>query len=73
MTTVVSGRHYTRGAVVPFEEDIRHEFKGHRSICLENRMPVFLPHHKGPRGGLISTRQQWSKVLWLCFASPLNL
>jgi hypothetical protein len=62
MTTVVADRHYTRGAVVPFEEDITHEFKGHRTICLENRMPVYLPHHVPDSMGLISTRKQWSKV-----------
>jgi len=48
---------YTRGEIVPFEEDLYHEFKGHRTISVENRMPDFTT------GEMIKTRQQWSKYL----------
>ena len=37
MTNVVKDRCYVRGSVVPFEEDLRHEFKGHRTITLQDR------------------------------------
>ena len=50
-------RYYTRGEIVPFEEDLYHEFKGHRTISIENRMPDFTT------GEFIKTRQQWSKYL----------
>ena len=50
-------RTYTRGEIVPFEEDMYHEFKGHRTISIENRMPDF------KTGEFIKTRQQWSKYL----------
>lgn len=49
---------YTRGEIVPFEEDIVHEFKGHRTISVENRMPDLTKS-----GEFIKTRQQWSKYL----------
>ena len=62
MTEMVTDRLYLRGSVVDWEEDIRHEFKGHRTISLEDRMPVLLPHHIGNPGELLRTRQQWSKV-----------
>ena len=42
MTTVVKDRTYVRGSVVPFEEDLEHEFKGHRTISLQDRW-IFLP------------------------------
>ena len=71
MTRVAPGRHYLRGQVVPFEEDMTHEFKGHRTVSLDDRLPVgaFGPkvHHNGEPGGLVNTRQHWSKVsLLLC-------
>ena len=63
MTSICPDRRYTRGLVVPFEEDQQHEFKGHRTVCLENRLPHgVVPHHNGAPGGLVNTRQQWSKV-----------
>jgi len=64
MTNVVKDRFYVRGSVVPFEEDLRHEFKGHRTITLQDRLPVGVkPHHSGSPGGLVNTRQQWSKYI----------
>ena len=78
MTTVVKDRTYVRGSVVPFEEDLEHEFKGHRTISLQDRwiflpltiltrvprLPVGMkPHHSGNPGGLVNTRQQWSKYI----------
>ena len=78
MTTVVKDRSYVRGSVVPFEEDLEHEFKGHRTISLQDRwiflpltiltrvprLPVGMkPHHSGNPGGLVNTRQQWSKYI----------
>ena len=54
-------RTYIRGKVVAMEEDLTHEFKGHRTISIENRISV--------RAGLAGeqeyskTRQQWSKYL----------
>ena len=27
-----------RGSVVPFEEDLQHEFKGHRTISIQDRL-----------------------------------
>lgn len=34
-----SMRYYVRGSIVPFEEDMYHEFKGHRSISVEELPP----------------------------------
>lgn len=34
-----SMRYYVRGNIVPFEEDMYHEFKGHRSISVEELPP----------------------------------
>ena len=34
-----SGRYYIRGETVPFEEDMYHEFKGHRNLCVEELPP----------------------------------
>jgi len=49
---------YFRGEKVPFEEDLKHEFKGHRTITVEE----LKPHLKnGQRDS--KTRQQWSKYL----------
>ena len=89
MTKVVNDRSFVRGSVVPFEEDLQHEFKGHRTISIQDRL-VFLmrfsmiifcalfsfkiqhlsrlpvgvkPHHSGSPGGLVNTRQQWSKYI----------
>ena len=58
-------RTYTRGEVVSQEEDRTHEFKGHRTISIENRITV----HRPGLGGdptvteYSTTRQQWSKYL----------
>ena len=30
---------YVRGENVPFDEDILHELKGHRTICIEESNP----------------------------------
>jgi len=63
-TKVVKDRSFIRGSVVPFEEDLLHEFKGHRTISIQDRLPVGVkPHHKGSPGGLVNTRQQWSKYI----------
>jgi len=56
-------RTYTRGTIVPFEEDIVHEFKGHRTISIENRMPLTKEWQNGKHGECLNTRQQWSKYL----------
>ena len=32
-------RYYIHGAVVPFEEDMFHEFKGHRNLSVEELPP----------------------------------
>ena len=56
-------RTYTRGDIVPFEEDIVHEFKGHRTIAIENRMPKSSIWQNGRMGECLNTRQQWSKYL----------
>jgi len=56
-------RTYTRGNIVPFEEDIVHEFKGHRTIAIENRMPKSAIWQNGRMGECLNTRQQWSKYL----------
>ena len=34
-----SGRYYIRGETAPFEEDMVHEFKGHRNLCVEELPP----------------------------------
>ena len=34
-----SGRYYIRGETAPFEEDMFHEFKGHRNLCVEELPP----------------------------------
>jgi len=56
-------RTYTRGKIVPFEEDIHHEFKGHRTIAIENRMPLTQHWQTGNMGECTKTRQHWSKYL----------
>ena len=55
MASPVKIRTYTRGKIVPIEEDLRHEFKAHRTITIENR--------KNSHGEYSNTRQQWSKYL----------
>ena len=50
-------RYYVRGNVIDQEEDKYHEFKGHRTIAIEN-----LKVDK-TTGARIQTRQQWSKYL----------
>jgi len=56
-------RTYTRKEIVPFEEDITHEFKGHRTIAAENRKIVTKDWENGRVGECLNTRQQWSKYL----------
>ena len=50
-------RHYVRGSIIQQEEDQHHEFKGHRTIALDNRKRDL------QTGELVRTRQQWSKYL----------
>ena len=54
---VNSSRTYTRGNILEIEEDRRTEFKGHRTITIENRK------NDANTGELLKTRQQWSKYL----------
>ena len=55
--------HYVRGEIVPFEEDLHHEFKGHRTIAIENRLINNGMFGNGPIGEYSNTRQHWSKYL----------
>ena len=68
----VRTRTYTRGKVVPFEEDVRHEFKAHRTISIVNR--VNRPPGLAGDGDQVfsTTRQQWSKYLCGMFNSKLG-
>ena len=38
-TRASTGRFYVKRAVVPFEEDLHHEFKGHRCLAVEELAP----------------------------------
>ena len=60
---MVKRTHYVRGEVVPFEEDLHHEFKGHRTIAIENRVINTGALGNGPIGEYSNTRQHWSKYL----------
>jgi len=53
---------YTRGSRLLEEEDTQHEFKGHRTVCMDEMSPHFT---KLTAKGLhrVSTRQPWSKTL----------
>ena len=53
---------YTRGSRLSEEEDTQHEFKGHRTVCMDEMSPHFT---KLTAKGLhrVSTRQPWSKTL----------
>ena len=58
--------YYRRGEIVPFEEDLHHEFKGHRTISVDNRLIVTAESAgfaQGELGEFSNTRQQWSKYL----------
>ena len=57
--------HYVRGEIVPFEEDLQHEFKGHRTIAIDNRLinTGLDGWGSGPVGEYSNTRQHWSKYL----------
>ena len=55
--------YYVRGEVVPFEEDLHNEFKGHRTISIDNRLINTGVFGSGPIGEYSNTRQQWSKYL----------
>jgi len=63
---------YTRDEIVPFEEDLRHEFKGHRTISRENRIMIKpgMDGQSGSIGEYSSTRQHWSKYLCGMLNSP---
>ena len=57
---------YVRGEIVPFEEDLHHEFKGHRTISIDNRIVMkegMEGWGQGDVGEYSVTRQQWSKYL----------
>ena len=54
---------YIRGKVVATEEDVRHEFKAHRTITWENRTNFRPAPGLGGDGVYSTTRQQWSKYL----------
>ena len=55
--------HYVRGEIVPFEEDLQHEFKGHRTIAIDNRLINNELVGSGAVGEYSNTRQHWSKYL----------
>ena len=38
-------RYYIQGSIVPFEEDMTHEFKGHRNFAVEE-IPVWARERK---------------------------
>ena len=63
----MAGRTYYKWQeIVPFEEDIRHEFKGHRTISIDNRLMMSADSvgwGQGEVGEYSTTRQQWSKYL----------
>ena len=54
---------YVRGNIVEFEEDIVTEFKGHRTISIENRKSANSWDKNADPGKPVKTRQQWSKYL----------
>lgn len=58
----MSPKVYIRGSRLFEEEDTQHEFKGHRTVCLDEMSPHFT---KLTAKGLhrVSTRQPWSKTL----------
>ena len=56
-------RTYRRGEIVPFEEDLRHEFKGHRTISIENRTRTVQMVGDIEVEEYSQTRQHWSKYL----------
>ncbi|XP_077861506.1 schlafen-like protein 2 [Saccoglossus kowalevskii] len=41
-------KYYVRHSVVPFEEDVTHEFKGHRTLCIED-LPEWSSINRGDR------------------------
>lgn len=55
-------RPYIRGEIVPFEEDLLHELKGHRTINSDESNPHHFQETKDGKR-LKRTRQQWSKYL----------
>jgi len=57
-----TSKSYIRGSKLFEEEDTQHEFKGHRTVCLDEMSPHFT---KLTAKGLhrVSTRQPWSKTL----------
>ena len=58
---MVRDRQYVRHEVVPMEEDMMEEFKGHRTVSMENENPKhFNPNNVRSEG---RTRQSWSKYL----------
>ena len=58
---MVCNRSYTRHQVVAMEEDMTTEFKGHRSILMEDENPKhWNPNNVRSHG---RTRQPWSKYM----------
>ena len=58
---MVCNRTYTRHQVVTMEEDMTTEFKGHRSILMEDENPKhWNPNNVRSQG---RTRQPWSKYM----------
>lgn len=58
---MVRNRSYTRHQVVAMEEDMTTEFKGHRSILMEDENPKhWNPNNVRSHG---RTRQPWSKYM----------
>ena len=58
---MVRDRQYVRHEVVPMEEDMMVEFKGHRSVSMDDENPKhFNPNNLRSEG---RTRQSWSKYL----------
>jgi len=57
-----NAKFYIRGSKLSEEETTRHEFKGHRTVCMDEMSPHFT---KLTAKGLhrVSTRQPWSKTL----------
>ena len=59
---VVKDRSFVRGSVVPFEEDLQHEFKGHRTISIQDRL-LFLSTLVAILNDYILRAVQFSSIL----------
>ena len=53
----VSSRFYKFGEILPFTEDVTHEFKAHRNVCVED-----LPHWCFTKGTMRRTRRAISRL-----------